>query len=178
MINFGQALGALSAWAKDHAGEIGLAGGAASAGFQIAGGILGNRQGRINAKILERRGEEAYRAKLSDALQKVGTARARAAKGGGDPNVGSAADVIRQLSAEGRVAALREKFAFENEAAFAERRGQNALFEGILGGASTLLGASRRVDEVKGSGTPSTATGGFLGVPHTVPSGYWIDERI
>ena len=148
MAGIGDFVQALGAFTEKNIGAIGFGAGIASSASQVAGGFLGRRQGRINAKILERQGQQAFAARLAQAVQEAGTARAVAAKGGGDPNRGSPADVSRQIEAEGRVAALREKFAFQNEAAFAERRGMNALFRGILGGSSTLLGAANRFDQV------------------------------
>jgi len=116
------------------------------AGGQIGGGIAAKSQSKTNAKLLETQGEQAFAARLREAKLREGTARANAAKGGGDPNVGSFADVIRQIAEEGRITALRERFAFQNEAQNQKQLGKSALIAGILGGASTLLGAANRFD--------------------------------
>jgi len=147
-------------------GQLALNAGILQSGMQVGSGISGFIQGRQNAKILNKRGKQAQAARIAEGKQIAGAQRARSAASGVDPNVGSPRDVARQTIENSRVNAIRERFAFENEAAGQKTEGTNALLGGLLGGGSTLLTAlarEKQADEgiriIGKRDLPATSTG-------------------
>lgn len=130
------------------AGQLALNAGILRSGMQFGAGVSGFMQSRTNASILERRGKQAEQARMMEGRRLAGAQRARQAKSGIDPNVGTPAEVSRQTLEQARIAALRDRFAFEGEALFQKNRGNIALLGGALGATSTLLGASAREKEL------------------------------
>ena len=126
------------------ADQLASLGAGVKAGAQFGGGIGGFLQGRTNAKILKRRGEQEAAIARRQGVKRVGAQRAAFAKSGVDPNVGTPLDVTTKTAEEAAVDALRLRFAAENEARFATRQGVNALIGGVLGAGSTLLGEFAR----------------------------------
>jgi len=121
----------------------------ALAGAQIAGGLASgiasfaagdaaaeagrraNQQAQINAQLLEDLGVLRAADIRRERGRIMGTRRTAFAKGGVNPNTGTALDVLLDASTEDELAALNAKFGFDSQAFQQRVQGANAEFAGL-----------------------------------------------
>ena len=118
--------------------------GSLQATSELTGGIMARKQAKRNAKQQRKQGAQAEEQARREGKKLKGAQRARFAKGGVDPDVGTPLDVVLESEEQAQLEGRRRRLAFESEADIQEQAGTVALLQGLFGSGSTLLGTLER----------------------------------
>jgi hypothetical protein len=118
--------------------------GVGSAVGSFTQGQAASSAAKVTEKSADLRATQALQAYRIAALRDQGAARASYARAGVDPNRGSPADVVAEMTYWQEMDAQRAYFNEKNVASAARRAGQAARLEGTLGATSTFLDVAAR----------------------------------
>ena len=111
-----------------------------SAGLSIAGGIMAQKNAEAEAQMRRKIGKAEADDQRRQSRRLIASQQVAFAKAGVATGVGTPLDVLGDTVAEEELKALRIRFSRNLESDALKRKGDMALFQGIVGGLNTILG--------------------------------------